>query len=233
MVLRPSLGLETIPESPTVSRPRPVPVPFLGLESTYDPGAAHETYKIAVIGDAGVGKTSLISQFLNGTSPESYSPTIEDWNICPAIIGGRNCSLHILDTGGDEACSSILMDDWIRAVDGFMVVYAIERRRSYTESGRLYRIVSQQQRSRRAVESRTATFPAAVLIGLRMDHPRDREVSFQEARARAGELGTEHLEFSMAPGEVDEVRLRESFGIIIRLIQRQRAGQHLGATAIS
>lgn len=35
-------------------------------------------YRVAVFGSAGVGKSSVVQRFVNGTYKESYVPTIED-----------------------------------------------------------------------------------------------------------------------------------------------------------
>ena len=35
-------------------------------------------YTVVVLGAGGVGKTAMISQFMNGLFPNDYSPTIED-----------------------------------------------------------------------------------------------------------------------------------------------------------
>lgn len=61
--------------------------------------------KIVVVGDAKVGKTALILNYLNrGTEvPESYEPTIVDERICHLKYNGtEDVELHIWDTTGDE-----------------------------------------------------------------------------------------------------------------------------------
>jgi small GTP-binding protein len=54
-----------------------------------------------VLGNAGVGKTSLVKKFLTGNFTVSYNPTVEDsylHNI--RINGGMTQCIEILDTSG-------------------------------------------------------------------------------------------------------------------------------------
>lgn len=38
------------------------------------------SYKIVLLGDASVGKSSIISQFIEGHFKSSYKPTVEDFH---------------------------------------------------------------------------------------------------------------------------------------------------------
>lgn len=56
------------------------------------------SYKIVLLGDASVGKSSIISQFIEGHFKSSYKPTVEDFHCtqvqlkseCPASLNKKS-----------------------------------------------------------------------------------------------------------------------------------------------
>lgn len=61
------------------------------------------TFKVIVLGDAGVGKTSLLKLFINDLFPKSYKPTIgADFLNKETIIDGEVIHLQLWDTAGHE-----------------------------------------------------------------------------------------------------------------------------------
>jgi Ras-related protein Rab-1A len=65
--------------------------------------------KIIFIGESGVGKTSIISQFRHNTIDNSYRATIGvDFHIKSINICGKNVKLQIWDTSGHSTFRAIL-----------------------------------------------------------------------------------------------------------------------------
>lgn len=61
----------------------------------------HGPLKIVVLGDACVGKTSLINKLINKTFVKNYVPTVEDiYNYEQELTDGKRLTLEILDTSG-------------------------------------------------------------------------------------------------------------------------------------
>ena len=59
--------------------------------------------KCVVIGDGGVGKTSLLITYCCGEFPSEYVPSVFDENISvPVSIAGESYNLGLWDTGGGE-----------------------------------------------------------------------------------------------------------------------------------
>ncbi|KAJ3978436.1 ras protein, partial [Lentinula detonsa] len=73
-----------------------------------------DNWKIAILGDGGVGKTALAVQ--------TYDPTIEDAYRKQWVVDNRMCLTEIIDTAGQEDFQT-LRDQWVREGQGFIFVY--------------------------------------------------------------------------------------------------------------
>lgn len=58
--------------------------------------------RMVILGSTKVGKTAIVSQFLNGRFDEQYTPTIEDFHRKMYCIKGDVYQLDILDTSGNH-----------------------------------------------------------------------------------------------------------------------------------
>ncbi|KAL2758696.1 hypothetical protein ACRALDRAFT_2098195 [Sodiomyces alcalophilus JCM 7366] len=183
-------------------------------------------YKLVVLGDGGVGKTALTIQLCLQHFVETYDPTIEDSYRKQVVIDGQACMLEVLDTAGQEEYTA-LRDQWIRDGEGFVLVYAITSRPSFT---RIKRFHHQIQRVKESVASSpsypgspiAATHPQApvpiMLVGNKSDRVTDREVSTQEGHALARELGCEFVEASAK----NCINVEKAFYDVVRILRRQR-----------
>ena len=99
----------------------------LGIELKYD-----HLYKIIIIGDSGVGKTSLLSKYIKGVFPSSPLPTIaiEFATKIIQIKEGGFIKAQIWDTAGQEKYKSITSHHYRKAVGG-LIVYDITKRTSF------------------------------------------------------------------------------------------------------
>ncbi|KFX99014.1 hypothetical protein O988_04089 [Pseudogymnoascus sp. VKM F-3808] len=181
-------------------------------------------YKLVVLGDGGVGKTALTIQLCLQHFVETYDPTIEDSYRKQVVIDGQSCMLEVLDTAGQEEYTA-LRDQWIRDGEGFVLVYSISSRSSFT---RIQRFHHQIQRVKEASPpSYPGSFaapsspPGAVpimLVGNKADRVTEREVSTQEGHALARELGCEFVEASAK----NCINVEKAFYDVVRLLRRQR-----------
>jgi len=88
--------------------------------------------KIGVLGGGGVGKSVFTMMYVTGTFYDEYDPTIEDSYRKQVSIDGVTVFLDILDTAGQEEFSS-LRDQWLRSLQGFIIMYSGTSRQSYDE----------------------------------------------------------------------------------------------------
>uniref|UniRef100_A0A6B2FZM6 Ras-like protein (Trinotate prediction) n=1 Tax=Myxobolus squamalis TaxID=59785 RepID=A0A6B2FZM6_MYXSQ len=73
----------------------------------------------------GVGKTALVTQFIQNQFSDEYDPTIEDTFRKQIMIDGKPALLDIMDTAGQEEFSS-LQDGYIRQGNMYVLVFALD-----------------------------------------------------------------------------------------------------------
>ncbi|OQO01212.1 Protein ras-2 [Cryoendolithus antarcticus] len=186
-------------------------------------------YKLVVLGDGGVGKTALTIQLCLNHFVETYDPTIEDSYRKQVVIDGQSCMLEVLDTAGQEEYTA-LRDQWIRDGEGFVLVYSISSRASFT---RIQRFHHQIQRVKESAGAGSPTYPGSplsqtmgsfgpapvMLVGNKCDRVTEREVSTQEGSALAKQLGCEFVEASAK----NCVNVETAFFNVVRQLRKQRA----------
>ncbi|KAH8797463.1 ras family-domain-containing protein [Hyaloscypha sp. PMI_1271] len=171
-------------------------------------------YKLAVLGDGGVGKTALVSRLRFQNFVEEYDPTIEDSYIIEVVVNDQQCTLEIIDTAGVDEYSHF-RDEWIRSNEGFILVYSISSRPSFTRIQGLY---DQIQQIKKSTHPHTSSRVPIVLVGNKVDIAK-RKVSLLEGEGMARKLGCKFLEASAKDGgNVDE-----SFYTIVRQLQKPSA----------
>lgn len=137
--------------------------------------------------------------------------------------------LEVLDTAGQEEYIA-LRDQWIRDGEGFVLVYSISSRSSFT---RIQKFHSQIQRVKENSVSSSPTYPGSplsassngsggpapvMLVGNKCDRVTEREVSTQEGSALAKELGCDFVEASAK----NCVNVEKAFYDVVRQLRRQR-----------
>ncbi|KAI5292048.1 Ras GTPase ras2, partial [Ascosphaera atra] len=165
-------------------------------------------YKLVVLGDGGVGKTALTIQLCLNHFVETYDPTIEDSYRKQVVIDGQSCMLEVLDTAGQEEYIA-LRDQWIRDGEGFILVYSITSRSSFSRIQTFYQQIQMVKESMAASSPGGASYlPTAagaggavgkapvMLVGNKSDKVIERVVSSQEGQALAKQLGCDFVEAS-------------------------------------
>lgn len=111
---------------------------------------------------------------------ETYDPTIEDSYRKQVVIDGQAAILEVLDTAGQEEYTA-LRDQWIRDGEGFILVYSITSRSSFSRIKNYY---AQIQRVKEDDENYSL-----VLVGNKSDRANERQISMAEGQNLAKELG--------------------------------------------
>ncbi|KAL7645688.1 UNVERIFIED_CONTAM: hypothetical protein RMT77_002565 [Armadillidium vulgare] len=128
--------------------------------------------KLVVLGAGGVGKSSLILQYLHGTYTPVYRPTVEDcYNHTLQLPSGLYHALEILDTAGSH-CFPAMRELSIRCGRAFVVVFAVNNEQSFHEAKNICSIIQKTKG--------TENVPI-VLVGNKIDLSTQRNVTWQEA----------------------------------------------------
>jgi len=141
-------------------------------------------FKLLIIGDAGVGKSSLLLRFADNTFTSAYINTIGvDFKIRTVNIDGMTIKLQIWDTAGQERFRTITAT-YYRGTHGVIVVYDVTEKESFENVRRWMAEIDNNCDTQQNPVNR-------VLVGNKCDME-DHEVTDQEA----GEYGQggEHFE---------------------------------------
>ncbi|XP_059462650.1 ras-related protein RABC2a-like [Corylus avellana] len=164
----------------------------MGSSSGQSSGGYDYAFKILLIGDSGVGKTSLIVSFVSD-SIEPPLPTVGmDLKFKLLTVGGKKLKLTIWDTAGQDKFRT-LTHSFYRGAHGIILVYDITVRSTFTAISDFWF---------KEVEIYT-TNPKCVkmLVGNKVDRDSERVVSQEEGIALAKELGCSFFECSVKTRE--------------------------------
>lgn len=158
------------------------------------PGKARKEYeylfKLVLIGDSSVGKSSLLLRFTEDSFMDSYISTIGvDFRFRSIELDGKVIKLQIWDTAGQERYRTIT-SAYYRGAHGILMVYDVTNSSSFDHVEEWIREVN-----RHASET-TSKF----LIGNKSDLHDKREVSFEKAETLARNLGMSFWECSAKSG---------------------------------
>eukprot|EP01112_Ceratiomyxa_fruticulosa_P000182 TRINITY_DN10194_c0_g1_i1.p1 TRINITY_DN10194_c0_g1~~TRINITY_DN10194_c0_g1_i1.p1 ORF type:complete len:150 (-),score=8.17 TRINITY_DN10194_c0_g1_i1:53-502(-) len=94
-------------------------------------------YKIAVVGAGGVGKSSLVVRFIQGSFIQKYEPTVEDSYRKMVEVDKKPYILNLYDTAGQESYSA-LREQYIKIAHGFILVFSLASQPSFHYATRTY-----------------------------------------------------------------------------------------------
>ena len=105
-------------------------------------------YRIVVMGGAGVGKTSMITQFLYNEYMAEYKATVEEMHSEEYIINGIAVTLDFLDTSGTYEFPAMRKLS-ISTADAFVLVYSVDDKASFDEVKQLRQQIVEQRQNHR------------------------------------------------------------------------------------
>jgi len=154
--------------------------------------SSDKVYKLVMLGDGGVGKTAITIRFVSGRFVQEYDPTVEDAYKKEYQINGKDVTVEIIDTAGQEEYTSGLQDKFIRVGEGFILVYSVASKSS------LNRV---KEIRNKITWTKDTEDVAMVLVGNKSDLVKERQISTEEGRDVAKEFGCPFMETSAKTGE--------------------------------
>ena len=157
------------------------------------------TYKTIVVGDQGVGKTSLIFRLTDGKFKDNYDITIgvdyaqKKLDVKNEHNEKRTVKVQIWDTAGQEAFKSITRS-YYRDTVGGLLVFDVARRSSF-ESIKIW--LKDIQRL-----SDISSSDHLILVGNKADKEAYRDVEFKTAKKFADDHGLCYIETSAKTGHM-------------------------------
>lgn len=143
-------------------------------------------FKLLVIGDSGVGKSSLLLRFADDTYTECFIATIGvDFKIQTIELDGKTIKLQIWDTAGQERFRTITTS-YYRGTHGIIVVYDVTDNDSFNN-------VKQWLHE---IERYANEDVNKLLVGNKSDLTAKRMVSTEQGKEFADSLGMAFLETS-------------------------------------
>jgi len=172
-----------------------------------------DSWRVAVLGDGGVGKTALAVQFTLNCFVETYDPTIEDAYRKQLVVDNKMCFVEVIDTAGQEEYAT-LRDQWVREGQGFILVYSIASRATFDRLEVFRQAMIKVKRSR----------PIFMLVGNKCDKHYEREVTKEEGLQMARTFDCEFLETSAKTSQ----NVERLFTTLVRLLRSSRDSPTIG-----
>jgi len=167
-------------------------------------------FKLLIIGDSGVGKSSLLVRFADNTFLPNYVATIGvDFKIRTLNINGERVKLQIWDTAGQERFRTIT-STYYRGTHGVIVVYDVCSGESFANVKRWLHEIDQN-----------CDVVNRILVGNKDDDPDRKVVLSEDAHRYARQMGIQLFEASA----MNNTNVEESFRAIAELALRTKREQ--------
>lgn len=160
-------------------------------------------FKLLIIGDSGVGKSSLLLRFSDNTFSGTYITTIGvDFKIRTIDVNGEKVKLQIWDTAGQERFRTIT-STYYRGTHGVVVVYDVCSGESFANVKRWLQEIDTN-----------CDVVNRILVGNKDDDPDRKVVLTQDAQKFADQIGIQLYETSAKENK----NVEEMFVAVTKLV---------------
>uniref|UniRef100_A0A1B0C919 Uncharacterized protein n=2 Tax=Lutzomyia longipalpis TaxID=7200 RepID=A0A1B0C919_LUTLO len=187
--------VDSLPPSPTDSEPPPPP-----------------RYRVVMLGDAGVGKTALVSQFMTSEYMHTYDASLVDDEFgektVSVLLDGEESEMVFID----HPTSEMSVENSLSTYEphGCVVIYSVVTRSSFRCAEEIINYLWRENVIRDK---------AVILVGNKADLARSRVITTQEGKALAGSRDAKFIETSsgiqhnvdeLLVGILKQIRLKET-----------------------
>ena len=157
-------------------------------------------FKILLLGDSSVGKSSLFLSFMDKSWNETFVPTIGvDFKIKTINVNNMNIKFQVWDTAGQERFRTII-SSYYKGAHGILLVYDITLKESFESLNDWLN----------EIKKNTSKNIVKVLIGNKIDLNDKRIISFDEAKEFADNNNMKYIETSAKTA----TNVDQAFGLI-------------------
>ena len=148
-------------------------------------------FKIILIGDSGVGKTNLLSRYINDTYSDTTKSTVGVELACKILeINSTKVKIQIWDTAGQERYKSITKS-YFKGAKGALIVYDISIKQSFNNVDKWIDDLKEFGEDCTCI----------LLVGNKCDLDNIRQVSMDEVRKKAEQYNVGFCETSAKTGK--------------------------------
>ena len=146
----------------------------------------NKTYKVVMLGESTVGKTSIVNVASTGFFSENQQPTVgSSFQVNRIEVNGTIMTINLWDTAGQEKYRSIT-PIFYREADFIILVYSINDLISFESIPKWYE----------NIKNECLRMPKIFLCGNKTDLENERVVSTEEAMELAKKLNFDFMELS-------------------------------------
>jgi len=162
-----------------------------------------------MVGAAGVGKSAITINLIQGTFVDTYDPTIEDSFRKQVDINGQTVVLDIVDTAGQDEYSALQDHEYLRIGEGFVLVFDLTKKETFKDLNK---------HIERITRSKDCDKFCCSLVGNKCDLTESRKVSKSDAQRLARKIGATYVEASAKNG----TNVEEAFFECVYSIEKTR-----------
>ena len=161
-------------------------------------------FKVLLLGNSDVGKSSLILRYVDQVWSDTFVPTIGvDFKVKTLELQNKQIKMQIWDTAGQERFRNVI-SSYFRGAHGILLIYDVTNRDSF-KNLESWLIEIEQNSSENVLK---------VLIGNKNDLVDDKEIKTEEGQAFANRNGMQFIETSAK----ENTNVTEAFECLAKLM---------------
>ncbi|MHA1649515.1 MAG: GTP-binding protein [Candidatus Helarchaeota archaeon] len=167
------------------------------------------SFKVVILGDGGVGKTSLLTRFVEKTFEQEYKSTIGTniMRIDYKLMDKITVAFSLWDLAGQQLFQKV-RQMYLAGCQAALFVYDV------TRPDTLYNLKNWQSE----LHAIAGTGVKSLMVGNKIDLVEERKVSYEEGKKVADELGLSYLETSAKTGD----NVNRAFGSLAFLLVKDK-----------
>eukprot|EP00761_Pharyngomonas_kirbyi_P002745 gb/GECH01002749.1/.p1 GENE.gb/GECH01002749.1/~~gb/GECH01002749.1/.p1 ORF type:complete len:202 (+),score=70.48 gb/GECH01002749.1/:1-606(+) len=172
------------------------------------------TFKVLLMGDSSVGKTSIALRLTDDAFAESFVPTIGvDFKMYKLSIDSKTIKMHVWDTAGQEKFRNI-SSAYYRGAHGAVLIFDLTQLRTLEN----IRFWFEEVQKHSSGKENGGNGLQIILVGNKSDLGEQRDVQYEHAKEFAESLGIEYLEVSAKTGD----QIPEAFAKLAEIMMKEK-----------